>query len=134
MVGVKAVAALVSIVNAVWLIYAGASWNALFGVQCHLSACGDNWTIVGLGAVLLLDSLVCIVGVSKAYYVSAAISALAVLLVGESIPQSGVQFTSAAFILTAILAIVTIVLDVIGARSRKIIAEEDHPLNLPVFG
>jgi hypothetical protein len=130
MVGVKTIAALVSIVNGVWVIVAGTYWYSLFGAQCHLSACGGNLALIGLGAILLLDSVVCLIGLSRAFYVSAGISVIVVFVDATF----SIQFSSAGFIVTCALALVTIALDLVAASRKKVIAEADHPLNLPVFG
>jgi hypothetical protein len=132
-VGIKTVAALVSIANGIWGVVIGVYWHTVLpqnpfpGVSTvsHL----PQEIFLALGIVLILDSLVCLVGWPRAFYVSAGISLL-VLLLEWAFNLDG----STAFLGGVALAAVTIGLDVVAARAKKVMSEADHPMNLPVFG
>jgi hypothetical protein len=128
----KSVASAVSLINGVWLVAAGAYWNQVFSFP--LLGLGtrqaDNLILVVLGVILVLDSAVCFRGWVEALYASAAISALAVV----GIAIGGIQLATPAFAFSAFLGLLAIALDILAARRKLFIPEEDHPLNLPVFG
>jgi hypothetical protein len=128
--GVKTIAALVSIINGAWTVIAGYYWNKLLDVPTYSGPVGHNLIVEVVGIILLLDSLVCLLGTSRAFYASAIVSVIALAL--EVL--GGAQVTTAGFIFSLVLALATLGLDVMAARKRTMIAEEDHPLNLPVFG
>ena len=90
----------------------------------------QNLALIALGVVLLLDSIACYVGWTEAMYASAAVSLLIVL----DIAIEGVQLASLAFAGSLLLGVVAIAVDILAARRKLFIPEEDHPLNLPVFG
>ncbi len=123
----------VTLVNGLWSVAAGAYWSRIFEfvnppIQTSLGS--ENIFLIVLGAILLLDSIACYVGWTEALYASAAVSLLIVL----DIAIGRVQFASPAFAGSLILGLVVIALDILAARRKLFIPEEDHPLNLPVFG
>ena len=127
------VAAAVSAVNGFWLIVAGLFWNQAFSFinpTAQTIPSSDNLVLSLLGAIILLDSIVCFLGWSKAFYVSAAASVLGIL----GVAAGGVQLASPSFVVSALLCLLTAVLDVVAARRKTFVPEADHPLNLPVFG
>lgn len=128
MVGVRIVAAAVSLINGAWGVVAGLYSTRIFDVQLSMSG-GDFWILV-VGILLLLDSIVCIVGFRTAFYGSAALSVLLIL----DILLFGAAISDIAFIASVLLGLITVVLDIITVRHREIVSEENHPLNLPVFG
>ena len=89
-----------------------------------------NAVLLALGVILLLDSVACYVGWTEALYASAALSFLIVL----DIAIGGAQFATAGFAGSLLLGLLTMALDILAARRKLFIPEEDHPLNLPVFG
>ena len=99
---------------------------------------GLDHIVLVLGIILLVDSLVCFLAVLRAFYVSAAVSALALLLVLFSvwgtISSMQVWVNYPAIPVSILLGMVTMVLDVIAARRKTYVSDEHHPLNLPVFG
>jgi hypothetical protein len=138
----RTAAAALSIVNGVWSITVGAYWNQVFGygqggVSC-LGSCipfGADHIVLVLGVVLLVDSLVCFLAFSRAFYVSAIVSVLILLLVLVSVaPPSQIWANHPTIPATLLLGIATAVLDVVAARRKTYVSEENHPLNLPVFG
>ncbi len=128
MAGVRIVAAVVSLLNGVWGVVAGIYPKQVFGVQ-SLTGSGDFW-LLAVGALLVLGSMACFVGLQTAYYVSAA---LAILLVVDML-LFGAPISDLGFILSALFGLITVVLDLIATRRKPIVSEENHPLNLPVFG
>lgn len=141
----RTVAAALSLINGIWIIAIGAFWNQLFGLELGDVSCGGSCSLFGvdhivllLGVVLLIDSLVCFLAFSKAFYASAALSALVLLLVlfsvwaGISSMQAWINYP--AIPASILLGIVTVAVDVIAARRKTYVSEENHPLNLPVFG
>jgi hypothetical protein len=126
--GVRVIASAVSLVNGVWGIASGLYSSRIFGVQQSTGA-GDFW-IIAVGALLLLDSLVCIVGFQTAFYGSAALSILLVV----DILLFGAAITDTAFVASALLGLITVALDILAITRKQVVSEENHPLNLPVFG
>jgi hypothetical protein len=127
----KTVASAVSLVNGAWLVAAGAYWLQVFSFpQLGLGPQSENWIVLALGVILALDSAFCYLGWVEALYASAAISALGVM----GIAIGGVELTTLAFAFSALIGLLTIALDILAARRKVFIPEEDHPLNLPVFG
>ena len=125
----QSVAAAVSLVNGVWTAAAGAYWSHAFGASTRLNT-GENPILLVLGVLILLDSLVCFLGPLEAFYASAALSFVSIV----GIASWGAPLASGGFLVSAILAAATIGLTIQGARRKTVVPEEDHPLNLPVFG
>ena len=125
----KTVAAALSLVDGLWTVVAGAEWRQIFGIymRSHVS---DNLILMALGVVLVIDALVCFRGVLEAFYVSVVLAVIAVV----GMLSWGVQVGNGGFLLTLVLAAATIVVDLLAARRKTWVPEEDHPLNLPVFG
>jgi len=101
---------------------------SLFPSTQHLNNGGTDYAMVIVGALLMLDSVLCFMGFSGAYYVSALISVLMLVFV-----PSGIQLDSL-FLISVLLTAITVVLDALAANSKDYILERDHPLNLPLFG
>jgi hypothetical protein len=139
----RTVAAALSLVNGAWSITVGAYWNQIFGAELGSDlGCAGSCSLFGvahivlvLGVILLVDSLVCFLAFSRAFYVSALLSGVVLFLVLVSVAAGWhlwASYPSAPF--SIVLGIVTIVLDVVAARRKTYVSEENHPLNLPVFG
>jgi len=128
----RSVAGAVTLVNGVWTVAAGAYWSQIFVFtnQGFQTSGLQNFILIGLGVILLLDSIACYVGWTEAMYASAAVSLLTVI----DIAIGGVQLASLAFAGSLLLGLLTIAVDILAARRKLFIPEEDHPLNLPVFG
>ena len=124
MVAVRNLAAAVGIVYGAWGLYTSLYWP---GVPAASEVGGLEILVVSV--LLILASAVCFVGFRLAFYFSAAV---AVILLARFL-LSGL-FGTAALDVAVVLCIATIALDVLGARHRAVVAEENHPLNLPVFG
>jgi hypothetical protein len=138
----RTVAAALGLVNGVWVIAVGAYWNQIFSIGSGDISCtgscypaGTDHIVLVLGVVLLIDSLVCLLAFSRAFYISAILSVLVLLLVLALTAGLSLAWAShPAIPATIILGIATAVLDVIAARRKTYVSEENHPLNLPVFG
>ena len=129
----------------IWIIAVGAFWHQLFGLELADISCAGSCSLFGLehivlvlGFILLVDSLVCFLAFSRAFYVSAALSVLVLLLVFFSVGSATVSIQAwasyPAIPISIMLAIATLVLDVVAARRKTYVSDELHPLNLPVFG
>ncbi len=125
----KKVAAAASLLDGAWIVVAGGYWREIFGATSRMHG-SDNVILLALGIVLMIDSLVCFRGVLEAFYASFVLAIVAAL----GVLSWGVNLGSAGFAVTALLAALTIILDALGARRKTSFTEEDHPLNLPVFG
>lgn len=131
----------ISLVNGAWIIYAGWLWRGTFFFPIPTPegspeiATSMNPELLGLGVVLILVSLVCFLDWTKAFYASAVLSALGILDIVAAGPSPGsAEFEVGAVLLSVSLGVLTIALDVAAARRKTFVPEEDHPLNLPVFG
>jgi hypothetical protein len=125
----KTAAAVAGLLDGIWTTAAGAYWGMFFGISGGAHG-GENIILLALGIVLLIDSLVCFTGVLEAFYASAVLALVVVL----GILSWGAHPESIGFIGSILLAAITIVMDAAGARRKTSFTEEDHPLNLPVFG
>ena len=125
---IRRIAAAVSLLDGAWGVVAGVFWVSLFPSTQHLNNGGTDYAMVIVGALLMLDSVLCFMGFSGAYYVSALISVLMLVFV-----PSGIQLDSL-FLISVLLTAITVVLDALAANSKDYILERDHPLNLPLFG
>ena len=122
------IAGAVGVINGAWATAAGALWTSLFGLTGDHGT-GSSALMIALGLLIIISSAATFVGPPQALYAPAAFSLIAFLGIATSGADSG-----GAFYLSALLAVVSIVLDILGARKKVYVPEEDHPLNLPVFG
>ena len=81
-----------------------------------------------VGVLLIMDSAVCFLGISPAYYASALLAVIMLVFV-----PGGIQAADL-FVVSAVLGAATVALDAVAANTREYLPEQDHPLNLPVFG
>jgi hypothetical protein len=124
----KTLAAAVSLLDGVCVAVGGAYWRDAFGISAgHASS---NFVLLALGIVMILDSAVCFTGVLEAYYASVVLALVALL----GVVTWGAHLGSAGFLVLLLLSVLTVALDALGARRKTHVPEEDHPLNLPVFG
>jgi hypothetical protein len=129
MVGVRTVASAVSLADGAWGIVLGAYLaGAYLQTDVSTGSAAVYYPIVIVGAILILDSMLCFLGFTSAFYLS-AILAVAMLAF-----EPGGFGLNSLFISSILLAIVTVSLDAFAATRKKYVAEENHPLNLPVFG
>jgi hypothetical protein len=94
---------------------------------CPFSA--ELMAIPYLGALLVVDSLVCFAGVRAGFVAGGALS---LLVAGAVVLGPGIGYTS--WLLLAAVSLIALAADAVAYASRKQIAEQAHPLNLPVFG
>lgn len=126
MARLRTVAATVSLVEGAWGLVLAFGGGALSEIPRS-----TGWSETALAAiviVLVIDSLVCVVGLAWAFYVSALLSVVALPFI------PGGPGLGALFLGSLLLALVTVILDVVAARRKEFISEQNHPLNLPVFG
>ena len=132
MVNIRTVAASVGMVAGGWTLlgsYFGGIGRACGGQALCVPTPPPNLYVVGIAALLLLNSVVCMLGPSKLFYASAG---LAILLAGSVFLQSALSDTT---VLTALgLATLTAVLSLVAATRRTEVSEQANPMNLPVFG
>ncbi len=83
-----------------------------------------------VGAILIVDAMVSLVGVRAGFMLGAALSAVVLALVVLSWGGVGTNEAWAAVLLSAI----TIPVDAVSSRPARGLSEKDSPLNLPVFG
>jgi hypothetical protein len=86
--------------------------------------------LLTVAAILVIDAVVCFIGLRVGFTVGAVLSIAIVVLVGAQWGRFG-NFGSS---LSVVLSAIAILLDLISTRASKSIPEESHPLNLPVFG
>lgn len=125
---IRKIAAVVSLVNGAWGAVVGLFWVSIFPSTPHQTGAGADYAMLALGVVLLLVSVACFTGFSGLFYVSALLSVVMLVFV-----PGGVRLGEL-FLASLGLAVTTIALDAVAANSREYIPEQNHPLNLPVFG
>ncbi len=119
-----AVAVAVGVVNGAWAAVAGVYWTQFFGAPG-----GPNAALVALGLLILISSVASLIGPPDALYAPAAFSLIEILGIAVFGTDTGADFA-----ISALLAAATIALAFFGTRKKTFVPEEDHPLNLPVFG
>jgi hypothetical protein len=120
----RTVAAAVGVINGAWAAGAAVYWSQLFGVSG-----GPNPALAALGLLIAFSSLAGLIGPPDALYGPIAFSLVEILGIAAFATDVG-----SAFDLSLVLAVATIALSFFAARKKTFVPEEDHPLNLPVFG
>ncbi|MDA4136717.1 MAG: hypothetical protein OK449_06950 [Thaumarchaeota archaeon] len=120
---------------------------AIFALSTHVTgSCGNAMGIcpptslsdplaplLVVGALLLIDGAFCLVEKWPAFLVGILLSLATIVIVAvqwNKIGGLGPEST----VITAALALLALALDVKALLSRRPVSEENHPLNLPVFG
>ena len=125
---VATIAVIVSIVDAIWGIAVGVAPSQT--IQRSLVAPWD-WLVIALAVLLLVGALISLTGIPAAFYASAA---LAVLVVIAVVVSERAALADTGILVTVVLGAAAVAADVLAVRMRPQISEENHPLNLPVFG
>ena len=120
----RTLAAAVGIVNGAWAAAAGVLWSQVFGVSG-----GPNPGLIALGLLIAISSAASLIGPPDALYGPVAFSLFEILGIAVFATDVG-----SAFDLSLVLAVATMALAFFAARRKSFVPEEDHPLNLPVFG
>lgn len=120
----RSVAIAVGIVNGAWAAAAGVYWAQVFGVSG-----GPNPGLIALGLLILISSAASMIGPPDALYGPVIFSFIEIMGIAVFVTDVGSVFD-----LSLVLAVATMVLAFLGARKKSFVREEDHPLNLPVFG
>ena len=123
-----AFASAVGIVDGLWTLVAGIYWTQLFAAAGEHGT-GSNPGTMALGILIVVASAGCLVGPAEGLYGLVALAFVEVLGIAVFATDTG-----AAFYFTAVLGVATMALAYLGARKKTFVPEEDHPLNLPVFG
>jgi len=85
--------------------------------------------LVGLGALVLVSSIVCFFGPELVFYATAILSILlAGLILGTSTLNDPVVDVALA------LSVLAFAVGVVAARRTTEVSEQANPMNLPVFG
>ena len=84
-----------------------------------------------IGVLLVLDALVCFIGLRSAHFVGGALSAaIAAVIAFNWAGQAGGE----AWASLVVLSLVSVMLDILAVRRRSQMSEQANPMNLPVFG
>ena len=86
--------------------------------------------LLALGVLLLIDAVVCFVGIWLAFPIGALLSFLMLPLVALEWNALGTMYSS----ISIGVAVAAMISDGFAAVSRTKLPEQNHPLNLPVFG
>ncbi len=110
---------------------AGLVTSLLVIFESYTSASGGTTVaaLLWVGILFLIDSAVCLYGVRQAFYASAALSVVVIildLLLGTPY--------AAGWLVVLALSLLTLLLDIIALRSASKMPEQGNPMNLPVFG
>ncbi len=109
-------------------------WGFGQSLLCPTSGCPIpllQFAVPVLGAVLVLDALVCYVGFRIAFMVGGALCAIvAAIPLYNWAGQSG----GGAWAGLVVLSLVSLVFDFLALRPREQLKEQANPMNLPVFG
>lgn len=99
---------------------------------CPLGGCHTSLWLLAvpyLGVLLVVDSLACFAGLRAGF---AAGAALSLLMAGAVVLGPGAG--DAQWAVLAAASFLALAANALAYASRKTIAEQAHPLNLPVFG
>jgi hypothetical protein len=136
---VKRLAGIVNILQAVMVIFFAAftvpsgSCGGASGACSGLSLTSPLAPLLVVGILLLVDGLVCVIERWPAFLVGIILSLITIVEVAINwgkVGGGGPDF----LVGSAVIAVVAIALNAKALVSRPPIAEENHPLNLPVFG
>lgn len=130
-------AALAGMVTGVWTATAPILDPSTFGgtvvcgrVPCFNGAPSYGTAIFALCLVLVVDSVASLMAPKVAFYASALIA----IIIGAAV-AAGSGFTLTSWVMSvAVLAGMTVALDLLAARGITGVSEQSHPMNLPVFG
>ena len=132
---VKRAAGVVNLLEAGWVLYIVILFmNA--PSSCPSGGCppiANSWVfnvLLLLGSVLFVVAAVSFTGRWWAFPVAALLSLFTMPLIALQIEALGTAFAIAALI----LAVAGLIFDVVASISKGQISEQEHPLNLPVFG
>jgi len=112
-------------------------WVFPSAYACPNGGCPTSLTILPvlmlpLGVVLVADGLVCFAGFRAAFYAGGLLSvAMAALVLyhwaGGTPPNLG-------FTALSLVSLLALIADILAITSKKKLTEQQHPMNLPVFG
>ena len=85
--------------------------------------------LIGLSAILLVDSLVCLYGVRYAFLIAAV---LAVALPADAILALPSMIAPQLSVL--VLSVLCVAASIVTFRTKSQMSEQGNPMNLPVFG
>lgn len=133
---IKRVAGAVTLLEGLWVLYIVLSpspGEGTFCLTCSGPALGAPLFPILLGVLLLVDSTLCLLGRWIAFLLGALLSATTIVLVLLHLSELGRSYLEVSTVLT-VLSLAALILDVKAAISQPKLSEENHPLNLPVFG
>lgn len=136
MVAARPLAGLLGILSSAWGLFMGLFLKEFVGTNIggQPPPVPGSIEIILVSALLLITSLVCFVGFKLALYLSGVIAAVLIARVYISYATSSSGVSPFDFLVATALCVATIVLDILAARHKVAVSEENHPLNLPVFG
>ncbi|MBI3022784.1 MAG: hypothetical protein HYY68_03540 [Thaumarchaeota archaeon] len=127
--------AVLNLLNALWAAYIS-FLTVSTPTSCPSNGCPTSLftylpaVLLSVAAILVVDSVICFVGLRIGFTVGVVLSAAIVVLVGAQWGTFGNLSSSLSIVLSAL----AIVFGLVSMRSGRGISEESHPLNLPVFG
>ena len=133
---IKRVAGAVTLLEGLWLLYivlSASPGEGTFCRTCSGPALGAPLFPILLGVLLLVDSALCLLERWIAFLLGALLSATTIVLVLLHLSELGGSYLEVSAVLT-VLSLAALILDVKAAISQPKLSEENHPLNLPVFG
>jgi hypothetical protein len=128
----RRVAAAVGVLAGAWAVVL--SWGVGPSEVCPAGGCPFpvlQGLVPVLGVLLILDSLVCFVGLRSAFQVGGALAAvIAAIALAYWAGQTGGGYWA----VLVVLSLASLILDLLAQRPSRQLREQANPMNLPVFG
>jgi len=130
---VKGMVGIANLLNSLWILYLVYLYptfctGCFDSVPVHYDLIVSMMLVVGL--ILVIDSGACLAGKWLGLPMGALLSSVTIPLLIMKLYYFGAFFVG----LGVVFAVAAVVLDVVAAVSKTAMPEQNHPLNLPVFG
>jgi hypothetical protein len=84
------------------------------------------------GVLLIADGLICFARLRAAFYAGGLLSVVMAVLVLYQ--WTGATPPNLAFVALPVVSLLALIADILALSSKSKLAEQQHPMNLPVFG
>jgi hypothetical protein len=133
----KRLAGGITLVAGAWMVvavyhFSTVTQSCVAGASCPApySVYSSMVPALAIGLLLVADSVLGLIERWAAYPAGAVLSVLSIAVLLPNLGGAGLDYE----LVSIVLGIIALVLDVRATLVRPEIAEENHPLNLPVFG
>ena len=132
---IKRAAGALNLVAGAWIIYV-VLFASRIRTLCPVTGCaglsvwGPLFPVLLVGVLLVVDSGICFVEKWFAFPLGGLLSVITIVLVVSQWSVLEAFYVS----ISIVISVVALILDAKAAVSQSRLSEQEHPLNLPVFG